>query len=288
MMKCSKCKSEFYAGMKFCGQCGHVLDRACTHCGHTNPTHFKFCGECGHQLATFHPIQKQERPVREVARKQITIHFSDLSGYTSLGEKLDPEEIKGIMNRMLDPYLAAREGAVMDPAIAYSTEKSLCGTISVEITSEMGTSFRDVFSEDRADTNPDGLHSGQKHQGKERILFVDDEEMVVELAQEFLKMLDYTVTAFTDSTEALDVFSSEPSRFDLVITDQNMPRLTGLNLARNLLKVRSNIPIILCTGDSGSTSLEMAKESGIREFLKKPFTIDELAGAIRRALDDKS
>jgi len=286
-MKCSKCKSEYSEGMIFCGQCGQLLERACTHCGHTNPPHFKFCGECGHQLATFSSIQKQEKPVCGVARKHITIHFSDLSGYTSLGEKLDPEDVKGIMNRMLDPSLAAREGAVIDPAIAYSIEKSLCGTISVEIKTGMGISCGDVFSVDRAGTNPDGLRSAQRHQGKERILFVDDEEMVVGLAQEFLKMLDYTVTAFTDSAEALDVFSSEPSRFDLVITDQNMPKLTGLNLARNLLKVRSNIPIILCTGDSGSTSSEMAKESGIREFLKKPFTIEELAGAIRKALGDK-
>jgi len=287
MMKCSKCKSEYYEGMKFCGQCGQTLERACTNCGHTNPPHFKFCSECGHQLAAFSSIQKQEKPVSEVARKHITIHFSDLSGYTSLGEKLKPEEVKGIMNKILDPYLVVREGAVMDLAIAYSIEKNLCGTISAEITSGMGVSCGDVFSEDRANTNPDGLRSVQRHQGKERILFVDDEEMVVGLAQEFLKMLDYTVTAFTDSTEALDVFSSDPSRFDLVITDQNMPKLTGLNLAQNLLKVRSNIPIILCTGDSGSTSPEMARESGIREFLKKPFTIDELAGVIRKALDDK-
>jgi len=286
-MRCSKCESEYYEGMKFCGQCGQALEKACTHCGHTNPPHFKFCSECGHHLTTFPSIQKQEKPVSEAARKHITIHFSDLSGYTSLGEKLDPEEVKGIMNRMLDPFLSAREDALMDLSIGYSIEKSLCGTISVEITSGTEVSCREVFSEDRADTNLDGLHFAQRHQGKERILFVDDEEMVAGLAQEFLKMLDYTVTAFTDSTEALDVFSSEPSRFDLVITDQNMPKLTGLNLARNLLKVRSNIPIILCTGDSGSTSQEMAKESGIREFLKKPFTIDELAGAIRRALDNK-
>ena len=91
--------------------------------------------------------------------------------------------------------------------------------------------------------------------------------------------------ATTVSAEALKVFSSDPSRFDLVITDQTMPKLTGLNLARKLLKIRSNIPIILCTGYSDSVSPEKAKEAGIKEFLMKPLGKQELAEVIRRVLD---
>jgi adenylate cyclase len=157
MLKCLKCESEYYEGMKFCGQCGQALERACTHCGYTNPPHFKFCSECGHQFVTFPSVRKQEKPASEVARKHITIHFSDLSGYTSLGERLEPEVVKGIMNRILDPFLVAREGAVMDLTIAYNIEKSLCGTISVEIAPEKGVSCGGVFSEDRANTHPYGL-----------------------------------------------------------------------------------------------------------------------------------
>ena len=95
------------------------------------------------------------------------------------------------------------------------------------------------------------------------------------------------MTAVTDSTEALKTFSSDPSRFDLVITDQTMPGMTGVQLAKELLKIRPDIPIILCTGHSETVSPEMAKEAGIREFLMKPLAKQELAEAVRRVLDKK-
>ena len=121
--------------------------------------------------------------------------------------------------------------------------------------------------------------------GSERILFVDDEELLTEWGQAALERLGYTVTALTDSTEALNLFSSDPSRFDLVILDQTMPKFTGLQLARKLLEVQSNIPIILCTGHSDSVSPEKAKAEGIKEFLMKPLGKQQLAVAIRRVLD---
>ncbi|OPY70369.1 MAG: C4-dicarboxylate transport transcriptional regulatory protein DctD [Syntrophorhabdus sp. PtaU1.Bin050] len=96
-----------------------------------------------------------------------------------------------------------------------------------------------------------------------------------------LEALGYSVTALTDSTEVLKHFSSDPSRFDFVITDQAMPRMTGLTLARELLKVREDIPIILCTGHSDGVSSEIAKANGIGSFLMKPVARQELVEAIR-------
>jgi DNA-binding NtrC family response regulator len=89
----------------------------------------------------------------------------------------------------------------------------------------------------------------------------------------------------TDSTEALRTFSSDPSRFDLVVTDQTMSGLTGVQLAKELLTIRHDIPIILCTGHSEAVSAETAKDVGIRQFLMKPIAKQELALAIRRVLD---
>ena len=123
--------------------------------------------------------------------------------------------------------------------------------------------------------------------GTERVLFVDDEEAIVEWGQAALERLGYTVNAMTDSTEALNLFSSDPSSFDLVILDQTMPKLTGLHLARKLLTIRNDIPIILCTGHSDTVSPE-AKEAGIKEFFMKPLGKQELAEAIRRVLVTES
>jgi DNA-binding NtrC family response regulator len=121
--------------------------------------------------------------------------------------------------------------------------------------------------------------------GKERILIIDDEDMLVELNEQRLCRLGYEVVATTSSMEALAIFRREPDTFDLVITDYTMPNMTGTELAIELLKVRTTIPIILCTGQSDTVSPEKAKEIGIREFIMKPLANRELAQAIRRALD---
>ena len=89
-----------------------------------------------------------------------------------------------------------------------------------------------------------------------------------------------------DSLEALEIFRQDPARFDLVITDQTMPRLTGTELARELAALRPDIPVILCTGFSEMISREMAKDMGIREFLTKPVSRSELAESIRRVMEN--
>jgi two-component system, cell cycle sensor histidine kinase and response regulator CckA len=122
-------------------------------------------------------------------------------------------------------------------------------------------------------------------QGKEHILFVDDEPSLVEMTQRMLDRLGYQVTTSTDSQKALDIFLADPHAFDLVITDHTMPHITGTTLARKMREVRPHMPIILCTGYSETVSPEKAQEIGITEFLMKPLTKKELAGAIRRVLD---
>ncbi len=123
--------------------------------------------------------------------------------------------------------------------------------------------------------------------GKERVLLVDDDEMIVNAVSHMMRTLGYQVTAVTDSREALSLFSKEPFRFDLVVSDQTMPSMAGEELAREMLRLRPDIPIILCTGYSDSMSSEKAATMGIRGFIMKPFTVREGAKLMRSVLDQK-
>jgi CheY-like chemotaxis protein len=108
------------------------------------------------------------------------------------------------------------------------------------------------------------------------------------MAREMLGRLGYEVVATTDSTEALSIFSAWPDRFQCVITDYMMPKATGVSLAKEIIKIRPNIPIILCTGYTKMISREEARAMGIREFLMKPLVKRETAEMIRRVLDTKA
>jgi CheY-like chemotaxis protein len=125
--------------------------------------------------------------------------------------------------------------------------------------------------------------------GTERILFVDDEEDLVYAGEKMLKRLGYEPAVFQNSLEALEAFRAGPDQFDLIITDQGMPHMTGTELAREALRIRPGIPIILCSGfspdsDDGFASRD-AEEIGIREVLMKPLGSSEMAGIIRKTLD---
>jgi DNA-binding NtrC family response regulator len=125
-------------------------------------------------------------------------------------------------------------------------------------------------------------------QGCERILFVDDEEDVVFSGKKMLERLGYEVTACRDGSEALEIFRANPQTFDLVITDQNMPNLNGTELTRELIRVRADIPVILCSGygpgAGGALGIQEEMAMGIRERVMKPLDRGEMAGVIRRVL----
>ena len=123
--------------------------------------------------------------------------------------------------------------------------------------------------------------------GHERILFVDDEKAIVEIAQGMIERLGYEVEVRTSSIEAMGMFRANPDRFDLVITDMTMPNMTGDKLAQEILGLRPGMPIILCTGFSEYITEERAQALGIQEFVMKPLVMRDLAKVIRRALDRK-
>jgi CheY-like chemotaxis protein len=121
--------------------------------------------------------------------------------------------------------------------------------------------------------------------GNESILFVDDEKPIADMARLVLEGLGYKVTVETDCPAAFEMFRDDPVRFDLVITDMTMPKMTGYDFARKLLSIRPDLPIILCTGFSATISEEEVLSVGIRAFISKPILRRDIGEAIRRVLD---
>jgi CheY-like chemotaxis protein len=121
--------------------------------------------------------------------------------------------------------------------------------------------------------------------GTERILFVDDEELLVKVGVEMLNDLGYDAVGTTRASQALDIFEARPDDFDLIITDMTMPGMTGDQLAAQILHRRPDIPIIICTGFSKRISPELVSSLGIRALLMKPVTVLELSQTIRDVLD---
>ena len=124
--------------------------------------------------------------------------------------------------------------------------------------------------------------------GTERILFVDDEQPLAYLVKLILEGLGYKVVTRTNSLEALEAFRAQPDSFDLVITDMTMPNMTGDKLAMEIMKIRPDVPVILCTGFSPAITEEEAKAWGIQALLEKPLLRHDLAKTIRQVLDESA
>ncbi len=193
-----------------------------------------------------------------------------------------------IIGNIFDPYFTTRKsgkGTGMGLAVVHGIVNSYGGTITVESVRGRGTAFHIFFPKTDLDVLPDIVADEMVPTGTEHILFVDDVWGVVNFGKKMLERLGYTVTSRTSSVEALEAFRAQPEKFDLVITDQTMPNMIGTELAREILSVRPDLPIILCTGYSAYITEEQVKAMGIREYVMKPFVRREMAEVIRRVLD---
>jgi len=160
------------------------------------------------------------------------------------------------------------------------------GTIELVSAPEQGTRFNIYLPSIEQDEQIEQQASYDFYPtGDERVLVVDDEESLVHIVREMLTKLGDEVSSYTSRLEALQAFRSAPDNFDLLITDQTMPELTGLETAKEMLAIRSDLPIILYTGYSETASPEQASQVGIRKFLYKPISVSLLAGAVREVLD---
>ncbi len=191
-----------------------------------------------------------------------------------------------IIENIFDPYFTTKEvgkGTGMGLSITHGIITSYGGTITVESILGRGTTFRVYFPVIQEEPKkPESIEKALP--GKERILFLDDEEVLTQMGKVMLERLGYTVTAYTKSIEALAHFIRDPQKFDLVITDQTMPTMTGIDLARRMLQIRPDLPIIICTGYSNLVSEESAKIMGIKAFVLKPLTRDAIGRLAREVL----
>jgi CheY-like chemotaxis protein len=194
-----------------------------------------------------------------------------------------------VLERIFEPYYTTKEpgkGTGLGLSVIHGIVKNHGGFITVESRPGQGSSFhvylptidemeQDIEVENRVAETGSG----------ERILLVDDEEPIVAMEKQMLEKLGYQVTACASSSEAWTVFSARPDQFDLMITDMTMPHMAGDWLSEKILDIRPNLPVILCTGYSDMIDENKATALGIRKFVMKPVEKNELARAIRSALE---
>jgi PAS domain S-box-containing protein len=196
-----------------------------------------------------------------------------------------PPDIK---NKIFDPYFTTKvagKGTGMGLSIVHGIVKDYGGSILVYSEVGEGTTFHVFLPVIQEEVLPEDQTNSLLPVGNERILFIDDEKMLTSMGKTMLETLGYHVTVFNNSIEAFQAFQNQPNQFDLIVTDQTMPHMTGSELSKKMIEIRSDIPIILCTGHSSIISEDKTKSMGIKEFVLKPLLKKELAMLIRKVLD---
>jgi PAS domain S-box-containing protein len=202
------------------------------------------------------------------------------------GQGIAPE----VMDRIFEPYFTTKEigrGTGLGLALVHGIVKNCGGGINILSQPGNGTTFLVLLPVMELQEVTEPKPDVPMPMGRETILYVDDEPDIVAAAQIILKQLGYEVAAYTNSQEALAAFQAGSDKFDLIISDLTMPHVTGLGLAKAVLEIRPDIPIILSTGYGDAIALEKARALGISQIILKPLMPAQLAETIRQLLDSR-
>ncbi len=256
-----------------------------------------------HQVAmnlitnAYHAVQEKSGTI-SVNLKQIMLGKRELSDSTleqgqyimlsvsDTGSGIEPN----FLGKIFEPYFTTKKkgkGTGLGLAVVFGIIKEHQGDIKVYSETGKGTIFKIYLPLIKKSGETVSADQVQKiRTGTERILLVDDEISVAKLESQMLSRFGYQVTAKTDCSEALNEFKANPDNFDLVITDMTMPIMTGDQFAREILSIKPDIPIIICTGFSERVNKEQAELIGVRGFLMKPVLKSEMARMVRKVLDE--
>jgi len=252
------------------------------------------CVNAGHAM-------RQKGGVLSVALSRVSLGENEIKSYPDLkagefckltvqdtGHGIDP----AVIDRIFEPYFTTKgpgEGTGLGLAVVHGIVKGHKGSIRVQSEPGKGTVFEVLLAIVPSSDRPQEVKGKDLVRGNnERILLVDDEPLLLDTMEIMLRSVGYRVTAQAHSAEALQIFQARPDDFDLVITDQTMPEMTGVELAHALLQIKADTLIILCTGFSELVSPDQAKDVGIREFLYKPIGIHDLARTVKKVLESGS
>lgn len=244
--------------------------------------------------------------VLEIGLQEVTVETPQVMDYGDLscgryvkfivrdtGHGIDP----AIRDRIFDPYFTTKpggEGSGLGLSIVHSTVMNYGGALKIDSVTGEGTCIEIFLPAVEAEPEVSDQQAFRAIlPGKGRILFVDDEFALMDVGKQMLTRLGYQVLALSNPTDALMAFVDRPDQFDVVITDMTMPQMSGVDLARRVMEVRPDIPVILCTGYSEHVDREKAKQLGIRGFLMKPCSLrdfgetvfDVLGGQARQSLE---
>lgn len=204
------------------------------------------------------------------------------------GSGMDEETVA----RIFDPYFTTKApgvGSGLGLAMVHGIVRSHQGHIRVASSPGLGTTFYLYFPVIEAKENirplPDTLE--ELKGGNESILFVDDEKAITSMAKRVLSKFGYRVTVRENGIQALEDVKQNPGKYDLIITDMTMPVMTGAELSRQILAIRPEMPVILCTGHSELISREKALAMGIAQYCEKPMDINKLLRTVREVFDQK-
>jgi len=238
--------------------------------------------------------------VLEVILEETKLKEGDLLSYPSLKpgpylklsvKDTGPGISKENLERIFEPYFTTKkagEGTGLGLAVVHGVVKNYGGDIKIYSELGKGTVFHVLFpttKEIKKDLSSENSEFLPK--GTESIMLVDDEELIVEIGSKILEQQGYRITGFTNPEKALDMFNDSKNSYDLIITDKTMPKMTGLELAAEIKKVRPDIPILLCTGFLDEDIDDKVQKAGITEYVTKPLNSRELAISVRKVLDKK-